>query len=112
MRCPNCKKEIVTVDMGSSTTKPDETPVGCPECGTQWDEASREPDRAWRLNDAGGGKYRIVEVVDGKLAAVGLQAEADSVQEVSNIFRQALEGMMSALEKPVVVIRQIIEEVG
>jgi hypothetical protein len=86
-------------------------PMACCACGHKWDEAKREPQREWRLNDAGEGVWRLVEVVDGKLVAVGLQAKADDWEAAHGVFAEVLKGMAAGLEKPVVKFRQIMEEV-
>ena len=117
MKCPNCK-EGQLIDMRHAGTPEGELPMQCNKCGTKFANATKiEPQREWRFNDAGDGNFRLVELADGELCAVGLNTKIESDQfpvqkeaEARAKFGDALRGMMDALDKPTIVIKQVIEE--
>lgn len=121
MSCPNCG-HVKVISMRSTITPEGAQPMTCVKCKHFWDAAKQEPKREWRLNEADDGVYRLIEVLDGRLVSVGLQYKTENDGEeapISEVRRQAkfelmraLQGMIVALDKPVLLIKQVLEEVG
>ena len=125
MNCPECKENKL-VSMKHAGTPAGEEPFECAKCGHKITvRAGDEPNREWRLETNHEGQFRLIEVMEGRLVAVGLstQVEPDvasgepmraagsAESEAKTKFRAVLTGMLTALDKPVVHIKQIVEDV-